>query len=175
MPPEGASTPADVINALVMAGHTVATAESLTGGLLCAAFTDVPGSSAAVRGGLVAYATDVKARTLGVGEDLLRRYGAVSSETAAAMADGARGLFGADVGIATTGVAGPDSQEGRAPGTVYIGLAGPDAGDGEHSAEVEVLECTGATLLTGDRASIRRRTVELATEMIMARLSEGPR
>lgn len=115
-------TAAEVIAALRTRGLTVATAESLTGGLLCGALTDVPGASAVVRGAVVAYASEVKADVLGVDAGLLAREGAVHPEVARQMAAGVCRVLGADVGLATTGVAGPDPQDGRPVGEVYLGL-----------------------------------------------------
>src|SRR5512145_2743384 len=120
------SDPAEIIAALVRAGATVATAESLTGGLVSAALTSVPGASAAVRGGVVAYATDLKHELAGVPADTLRRDGPVAARTASAMATGVRRKCAATYGVATTGVAGPDAQDGHPPGTVHVAVAGPD-------------------------------------------------
>src|SRR2546425_3507835 len=91
-------------------GRWLAVAESCTGGLLGAALTDVPGSSAYFLGGVISYADRVKRDQLGVSEATLRRYGAVSEQTAAAMASGVRRLLHADVGVSITGVAGPDAE-----------------------------------------------------------------
>jgi nicotinamide-nucleotide amidase len=113
------------VEALRAAGLTVATAESLTGGLIGAALTSVPGSSTVYRGGVVAYATDLKHLLLGVDADLLHRVGAVHPDVARGMAEGVRHRLGADYGVGVTGVAGPDPQDGAAPGTVWLGLAGP--------------------------------------------------
>src|SRR6201996_8589327 len=104
-----------VVELLTRTGLTVATAESLTGGLVAAALTDVPGASAAFRGGVIAYATELKAEILGVDAVMLRRHGAVSPPVASAMARGVRARLGATYGVATTGVAGPhpsDAQPG---------------------------------------------------------------
>jgi nicotinamide-nucleotide amidase len=113
-------------------GFTLATAESLTGGLVCAALTDVPGSSVVVRGGVVSYATDIKAGVLGVDADLLATHGAVDPEVARLMAEGAVRVLEADLAIATTGVAGPDPQDGVEPGVVYIAVAGALTGHERH-------------------------------------------
>ena len=110
---------------LAARGQTVATAESLTGGLLGAALTELPGSSATFRGGLVPYATDRKAALAGVPQEVLDEHGAVSEPTARALAEGARDRLGADWGVATTGVAGPDEQEGKPVGTLHLAVAGP--------------------------------------------------
>ncbi len=114
-----------VVRELSRTGATVATAESLTGGLVAAALTSVPGASVAVRGGVVAYATDLKASLAGVPADLLDRSGPVSAATASAMASGARRVCDATYGVATTGVAGPNWQDGHPPGTLYVAVAGP--------------------------------------------------
>jgi len=113
---------------LAARGQTVATAESLTGGLLGAALSELPGSSATYRGGLVVYATDAKASVAGVSEEILGAYGAVSEQTATALAEGARTRLGADWAISTTGVAGPQEQEGKSVGTIHLAVAGPSGG-----------------------------------------------
>lgn len=104
-------------------GLTVATAESLTAGMVAAVLADTPGASAMLQGGVIAYANSVKAEVLGVSRDLLDAVGSVDGQVAAAMAAGARSACGADVGVATTGVAGPEPHDGKPVGTVYIGLA----------------------------------------------------
>jgi nicotinamide-nucleotide amidase len=150
------ASPEDVLAALVAAGATVAVAESLTGGLLAAALTGPAGASAAVRGGLVVYATDLKARLAGVPAPLLDAQGPVSPDVAAALAAGARDRLSATYGLSTTGVAGPDPQGGAPVGTVYVGLAGPGGGTVRRLS------------LTGDRASIRAATVAAALELLLA-------
>lgn len=127
-------------------GWTVATAESLTGGQVAATLVDVPGASRSLRGGVVAYATDVKGSVLGVDADLLAAHGAVHPEVARQMAERVRPLVGADVGLATTGVAGPDPQDGFSPGTVHVAVATPEG------TVVRTLA------LAGDRAEIRAAT-----------------
>jgi nicotinamide-nucleotide amidase len=129
-------------------GYTVAVAESLTGGLLAAAITSVPGASAVFRGSVTAYATDIKASVLGVDADLLAREGAVHPEVARQMADGVRRLFGATIGLATTGVAGPTQQDGKPVGLVYVGYASADS-----ASIAEELR------LDGDREAIRAQAV----------------
>jgi nicotinamide-nucleotide amidase len=126
---------------------SVGTAESLTGGLVCGALTSVPGASTVVRGGVVAYASEVKAEVLGVDRDLLAREGAVCEPVAAQLADGVRRALGCDVGLSTTGVAGPDPADGQPVGTVFVGVSGP------WGIVVERLA------LTGDRAGIRAASV----------------
>lgn len=123
-------------------------AESLTGGAVCARLVDVPGASEVVRGGVVAYATELKATLLGVDELLLAAQGAVDPEVAEAMALGVRDRLGSTYGLATTGVAGPGPSEGKPAGTVYVAVADADG--------AESLRLT----LDGDRASIRAGTVE---------------
>src|SRR3954464_3239283 len=117
---------AEALGLLLGVGATLATAESLTGGRLAAAVTSVPGASASYLGGFVTYATALKESLLGVSEDLVQRYGVVSGECAQAMAAGCREATGATYALATTGVAGPDSQEGKPVGTVFVGIAGPE-------------------------------------------------
>lgn len=131
-------------------GLTVATAESLTAGLVSARIADVPGASAVLRGGVVSYATDLKVSLLGVPTGLLEQHGAVHPEVALAMAAGVRQRLGADLGVGTTGVAGPDPQDGRPPGTAYVAVSGP-AGN-------RVLEL----VLDGDRAAVRAGVAERA-------------
>lgn len=143
-----------VIESCGRLGWTLATAESLTGGLVCAALTDVPGASAVVRGGVVSYATAVKHEVLGVPTDLLAARGAVDPEVALAMAEGVCRVLDAVVGVATTGVAGPDPAEGKPVGTVHVAVHAPG------SNLVESL------LLTGDRATIRAATVMAALRLV---------
>ena len=109
--------------ALAGAGLTIAVAESCTGGLLGATLTSVAGSSMYVRGGVIAYADDVKAEHLGVGRHLLATHGAVSPEVAGAMASGVRTRFQASVGVGITGVAGPDASEHKPAGLVFVAVA----------------------------------------------------
>jgi nicotinamide-nucleotide amidase len=152
----------EVVTVLSARGCTVATAESLTGGLLAGALTSVPGASRVFRGGVVAYATDLKHELLGVDADLLRRVGAVDAEVAAQLAEGARRRLGADIAVATTGVAGPDPQDAHPPGTVFIALA---AADGVRTLDASV---SGAEV--GGRAQVRRRTVEAALQALVEHL-----
>lgn len=118
---------ADVLAGLTRRRLTVATAESLTGGLLAALLTEIPGSSAVVRGGLVVYATDLKHRLAGVDAQLLAERGPVDPLVAAELADGARRVCGADIGVGLTGVAGPDPQDGIDVGTWFCAVSGPGA------------------------------------------------
>jgi PncC family amidohydrolase len=142
-------------------GETVATAESLTGGRLAAALTGVPGASKSYVGGVVAYATSVKLEVLGVPASLVERYGVISAECALAMARGAAGLMGATWGIGTTGVAGPDGQDGHPPGTVHVGLVGPG---GSTALALELL---------GGREAIQDRTCAEALSALAGMLSTG--
>ncbi|GMA37117.1 CinA family protein [Demequina litorisediminis] len=114
---------ASVLDAARAAGATLACAESLTGGALCAALVEVPGASDTVRGGVVAYAIDVKRAVLGVPQTLLDEQGPVSEAVAVAMARGVRDALSATLGVATTGVAGPEGHGGREPGTVCLAVA----------------------------------------------------
>ena len=137
---------------------TLATAESLTGGLLGGRVTAVAGSSAYYLGGVVAYATEAKAALLGVDRDLLATQGPVSEPAAAAMAEGARRAFGADLGLATTGVAGPTEQDGRPVGTLCLGVA-----DAAGTA-------TATMRAPGDRAQVRAWAATVALDLLRRRL-----
>ena len=149
------------VHALLQArGQTVAVAESLTGGLVAAALTDIPGASASFRGGIVSYATELKAALLGVDAAMLARHGAVYAPVAAAMATGVRARLGASYGLATTGVAGPEPQDGQPVGTVHIAV----------SADEDTVVRTLA--LSGDRSRIRKLTVEHALGLLLGRLGE---
>ena len=135
-------------------GRSVAVAESCTGGLLGAALTDIPGSSAYFLGGVISYADRVKVDQLGVPEATLRQYGAVSEQTAAAMASGVRQLLHADIGVSITGVAGPDAEGAKPVGLTYIGIAA-------------VAVSTHRFQWTGDRWDNRRRSVIAALELLV--------
>lgn len=143
-----------IINRLRERRETVATAESLTAGLVCAALTGVAGSSAVVRGGLIVYATDLKANLAGVNGRALYEYGAVHPLIAEELAAGARERCGATWGIGLTGVAGPDPQDGVEPGTVHIGLAGP------RGSKVRTIQASG------DRHEVRSAAVAAALELL---------
>jgi nicotinamide-nucleotide amidase len=150
---------AAVIRRLVELGQTVGCAESLTGGLVVARLVDTPGASAVVRGGVVAYATSLKADLLGVDAGLLAERGAVDPMVALQLAAGARRVLGADWGVATTGVAGPEPQDGMPVGCVFVAVAGPDG-----EALVERHD------LAGDRAEIRSGAVDAALTILASRL-----
>ena len=113
-----------VIQGLKERGLTLGTAESCTGGLIAKRLTDVPGASAAFRGGIVSYTNEVKENVLGVPGHLLTQFGAVSQEVAAAMAEGTRRVLGCDIGLSSTGVAGPDRDDrGNEVGTMFVAIA----------------------------------------------------
>lgn len=115
-----------IVSQLTEMGASVATAESITGGRLATRITDVPGSSKVFAGGVVSYATPVKVSVLGVPEDVVEAHGVVSAECARSMAEGVRALLRTTYGVSATGVAGPDTQEGKPVGTVFVGVAGPE-------------------------------------------------
>ncbi|QJU53033.1 CinA family protein [Herbiconiux sp. KACC 21604] len=156
---DNAAAAAEIIAALTRSRTTIAVAESLTGGLLCSALVDVPGASAVLRGGVVAYDTAVKHSVLGVDAEVLAAHGPVHPDVAMQMAVGVRSALAvegvpAEIGISTTGAAGPDPQDGAAPGTVYVGVAiGADVRS--HALELE-----------GDRAAIRAETVRVALRIL---------
>ena len=158
--PDGAGRPdltERVIAELIARSLTIAAAESLTGGELVAELTRVPGASAAVLGGAVVYATALKHSLLGVDQDLLDAHGPVHPDVAIQLARGVRERLAvdgrpADIGLSTTGVAGPDRQGGLSPGTVFVGVS---VGDRTRVVELG---------LSGSRPEIRRRTVLRAIE-----------
>ncbi|MET8908463.1 CinA family protein [Micromonospora sp. NPDC004551] len=119
------SPAASVVHSLHERKETLATVESLTGGLLSAAIVEIAGVSGIFRGGLVVYATELKSELAGVPEDLLTERGPVDPDVATALAEGGRRRCGADWGLATTGVAGPEPQDGKPVGLVYVAAAGP--------------------------------------------------
>ncbi|MFE6224761.1 MULTISPECIES: CinA family protein [unclassified Streptomyces] len=159
---------ARVLALLAQRGGTLAVAESLTGGLVAAELTGVPGASRSFLGSVTAYATPLKHALLGVDAGLLSERGAVDPEVAVQMARGVRDRLGADWGMATTGVAGPDPQDGQPVGTVYVAVAGP-ATTGAAAGKVVSLR------LNGDRAEIRRESVRSVLELLQAELSENAR
>ena len=141
-------------------GATVATAESLTGGLVCAALVDVPGASDVVAGGVVTYATRLKTDLLGVDAGLVAERGTVDPLVAEQMAERARVVCGATYGVATTGVAGPGPHEGEPAGTVHVAVAGPD---GTSSRRLD---------LDGSRQEVRLGAVAAAVSLLVATLGE---
>ncbi|WP_460726825.1 CinA family protein [Nocardia heshunensis] len=158
MPPDPLVTVApagELVAVLAEAGQTVATAESLTAGLLAATIAGIPGASAVLRGGLIVYATDLKQSLADVSADTLTTDGPVAASTAEQLAVGARRRCGSDWGIGLTGVAGPEPQDGKPVGTVFLGIAGPQS--------TEVLRLK----LSGDRWTIRVGAVRAAvTELV---------
>lgn len=151
----------ELVASLAGRGWTVATAESLTAGLLAARIAGVPGASTVLRGGLVVYATDLKSSLAGVPPEILRLHGAVSPETARALAVGATRRCDADIGVGLTGVAGPDEQEGRPVGTVHVGLVTP-----RRPARSVTLR------LPGDRTAIREAVCSRALQLLLEEI--GP-
>ena len=163
---------AEVLGLLSAAGQTLAVAESLTGGLVAAALTDVPGSSVAFRGGIVAYATELKAELLGVDSAMLAAYGPVYPAVAAAMAEGVRHRLGATVGAATTGVAGPGPQDGQPAGTVHIAVSMTGSLTHDNVAPDNDETIVRSIALTGHRDEVRRLTVERVLGLLLGRLRE---
>lgn len=164
MPPRADA--AGLIATLTARGLTIAVAESLTGGLLVAELVSVPGASAVVAGGVVAYQTPLKHSLLGVDAALLAAHGAVHPEVARQMATGVRTALAvdgrpADIGLSTTGVAGPDEQDGQSVGTVYLGVA---FGDSVRAIPLR---------FTGDRDRIRAQSVEHALEAVRQLMESG--
>ncbi|PCG84332.1 damage-inducible protein CinA [Streptomyces sp. WZ.A104] len=155
---------AQVLRLLAEHGRTLAVAESLTGGLVAAELTAVPGASRSFRGSVTAYATGLKREVLGVDGGLLAERGAVDPEVARQMAAGVRRVLGADWGISTTGVAGPEPQDGQPVGTVYVAVAGPSG-----------IEKVSALRLNGERADIRRESVRSVLELLASELGENAR
>lgn len=179
-----AEAPARTLLRLLAArGETLAVAESLTGGLVAAEITATPGASKVFRGSVTAYATELKRDVLGVDGTLLDQRGAVDPEVARQMAAGVRTALGADWGLATTGVAGPDAQDGQPVGTVYVAVSGPvaDAGRGAASgtktenmrgyADGGARGKVAALRLNGGRAEIRRESVRSVLTLLIEQLS----
>ncbi|MEW2139462.1 CinA family protein [Streptomyces sp. NPDC005409] len=154
---------ADVLRLLAESAQSLAVAESLTGGMVAAEITAVPGASLSFRGSVTAYATQVKHRVLGVDAALLEAEGAVNAQVAAEMAAGVRQLMGASWGIATTGVAGPQPQDGQPVGTVFIAVDGPGG------------RKTALLRLKGSRTEIRRESARTVLELLSGQLRENAR
>lgn len=149
-----------LVTAATSAGFTVATAESLTAGAIASTVADIPGASAVLRGGLVVYATDLKASLAGVDEELLDARGPVDPDVARQLARGAATRCGADIGLGVTGVAGPDSQDGHPVGEVYVAVwSAPRAGE---EAIDHVVSLTEADLGSPGPAGPSRRDVRAA-------------
>lgn len=149
----------ETVKAALDQGLTVATAESLTAGMVSAVLADTPGASGMLQGGVVAYQNTVKTGVLGVPAALLAAVGSVDADVAAAMAAGARTALGADIGVATTGVAGPDEHDGKAVGAVFVGIA---TADGTAAFEYA---------FSGNRAEIRGQACGAALERLLEALS----
>jgi nicotinamide-nucleotide amidase len=158
---ESSLAAAAAVHRLVERHETLATAESLTGGLVAATIVEIPGVSAVYRGGLVVYATDLKHELAGVPAALLAERGPVDPDVAVALAAGARERCGADWGLATTGVAGPDPQDGKPVGLVYVAVSGP------FGPAVRELK------LAGNRAVIRTESVTGVLCLLSDRLQEA--
>jgi len=161
-------TAARIIELATARGVSIAFAESLTGGLLTSALVDVPGASNVLRGGFVTYATPLKHSILGVPAERLAEHGPVDHAVAARMAHGARWVAAIDgepaaLGVATTGVAGPDRQDDKPVGLVYIGFARRDEDGGDVLGSVE-------DHFVGTRDEIRRSTVEAALRVVLGML-----
>lgn len=144
-----------VVIAATLAGRTLATAESLTAGLISATLASVPGASAVLRGGVVAYATDLKTSLLGVPAETIARQGVVSTPVVEAMALGAVRITGADYAVACTGVAGPDEQDGHPVGEVHVAVASA------------MSTRTHQLTLAGTRDDIRHGTVLVVLGMLL--------
>ncbi|GAA1344588.1 nicotinamide-nucleotide amidohydrolase family protein [Arthrobacter roseus] len=144
-----------VIDEAVRIGATIATAESLTAGMVSSSLGGVPGASRVLLGGVVAYQNAVKSAVLGVDPALLERVGSVDSEVATAMSEGVRQLLNADYGVATTGVAGPQSHDGKAVGTVFVSVAGPMG------------LCVSEFRFAGARDEIRSETTTASLQLLL--------
>ncbi|GAA2732772.1 CinA family protein [Streptomyces nogalater] len=157
----------ELVRLLTVRGETLAVAESLTGGLVAAEITGVPGASRVFRGSVTAYATELKHGLLGVDGSLLAQHGAVDPQVAGQMAAGVRTLLGADWGIATTGVAGPDPQDGKPVGTVFVAVDGPlaDRSGSAGGGKVRALR------LNGGRAEIRMESVRSVLAVLLEQLA----
>lgn len=157
------SPAAGIVHSLAKRGETLATVESLTGGLLAATIVEVAGVSSVYRGGLVVYATELKSRLADVSEQLLAGRGPVDPDVAVALAQGGRRRCAADWCLATTGVAGPEPQGGKPVGLVYVAVAGPGG------SVVRRLE------LGGGRELIRSASVVQAFRLLAERVAGAPR
>ena len=160
-PPDVSYLARTAIGLLTGSGQTVAVAESLTGGLVTGALTSIAGASVVVRGGVVAYATELKSALLGVPDDLLAARGPVDPDVAVEMAAGVRRLLGASYGVATTGVAGPGPADGKPQGTVFVAVAG-----------LSETFCEELELAGGDRQQVRDGTVRWALSLLVRALRE---
>lgn len=158
-----------IVNALD--GRTLATAESLTGGQIGSTITSIPGASKVYRGGVISYASDLKVSLVDVPQSLLETGGAVQADVAVAMAKGVAANLDADFGLAVTGVAGPEPQDGKAPGTVFVAVVARDASGAFIDQEVEELHFSPEVTDPREiRAEIRTETVAAALELLMSLL-----
>ncbi len=158
------SIAAATIRLLGAGGWSLATCESLTGGGIGAAITSVPGASAVFRGGLITYASDLKATLAGVDAEFIAKHGVINERTAKQMAIGAARNCRSDIGLSCTGVAGPDGEDGETPGTVWLGLALPARWDDRVRARL--------LTLAGDRGQVRAQTIAAALSWLNQCLSE---
>lgn len=156
---------ASVVHTMTERDLTLATAESLTGGLLGATVTDVPGASRVYLGGAIAYTTRAKLDMLAVDRVEVEAFSVISSQVASGMASGIRDLTDADWTIGVTGVAGPDSQDGHAPGEVWICVRGPQIGTLPAPIQTQQFQ------FGGDRRAVREATVDAALSMLLRILS----
>jgi PncC family amidohydrolase len=154
-----------------MQGRTVATAESITGGQLGSTITSIPGASQIFRGGVIAYATDLKSRILGVSESMLAQVRALQAQVAIEMATGVASRLNADFGLAVTGVAGPASQDGHLPGTVFVACVMRDEQGTVIDTAVDELHLFPETDDTREaRDQVREETVAAALELLLTML-----
>ena len=151
----------DIVRILTDKGMTISFAESLTGGMISSEIVSVPGASACFEGSVVSYSNDVKIKILGVLDDVIRNFGAVSELCAKQMASGVRRLMDTDIAVSVTGIAGPDGGTDDKPvGTVYIGLSSQDSCSAKHY------------VFEGDREAVRRQTVSEALRMVLDLINE---
>jgi nicotinamide-nucleotide amidase len=156
------ATPENVISCCLERGRTIAVAESCTGGLVGGCLTAIPGSSACFLGGIIAYSNDLKKGLLGVSPEIIDAEGAVSEETALAMARGVVEATGADCGISITGIAGPDGGTDEKPvGTVCFAVVHPSG------------ESTRIFRFPGNREQVREQSVQAALELLIEALNQG--
>lgn len=154
------SVAVQIVDRMAARDLTLAVAESLTGGAVCVALTDAPGSSKILLGGVIAYATQIKSEILGVDAALLARTGPVTAEVAEQMAHGVRARIGASVGISTTGEAGPDSASGAPPGTAFVAVTS------ERGVWVKEV------FVEGGRAEVQRGTRDAVLALLLSLLDE---
>ncbi|MEV5609684.1 CinA family protein [Streptomyces sp. NPDC052225] len=164
---------AEALRLLTERGETLAVAESLTGGLVAAELVAVPGASKAFRGSVTAYATELKHQVLAVDAELLAAHGPVHPEVALQMAAGVRAALGADWGIATTGVAGPEPQDGQPVGTVFVAVVGPGTERRGSTWNFAGSRKVAGLRLNGDRTEIRMKSVRSVLGLLAEELVGG--